>query len=80
MLIVEFYGDYYHANPLIYQDNDIISKKGITAKEVREIDKCRQKALEDCGYKFFIVWQSDWKKDKYQVIKSICDQVSISLL
>jgi len=71
--IVEFYGDYYHANPEKYNDDEQISKKGITAKEVHDIDAARQKALEDMGYKYMVVWQSEWKADKNAVLKRIDD-------
>ena len=71
--IVEFYGDYYHANPEKYDDNEQINKKGITAKEVHDIDAARQKALEDIGYKYMVVWQSEWKADKNAVLKRIDD-------
>lgn len=31
-IAVEFYGDYYHANPFVYEDDDYIKVKGKTAK------------------------------------------------
>lgn len=76
--IVEFYGDYYHANPEKYDDNEQINKKGITAKEVHDVDTARQKALEDMGYKYMVVWQSEWKADKNAVLKRIDDFVNSS--
>ena len=72
--IVEFYGDYWHANPQIYPVNKVIRPKtGMTADDIHAYDTARQKALEDMGYKYMVVWQSEWKADKNAVLKRIDD-------
>jgi len=76
-IIVEFYGDYYHGNPAIYDSKEVNAKKSILMEDIRKYDAERQKNLEDLGYKFIVVWQSDWKTDKQKVlekIQKICDQ------
>jgi len=56
--LIEFYGDYWHANPKIYKPDDIIHHK-FKAKDIWENDKQRIKILEELGYFVHIVWQSD---------------------
>ena len=65
--IIEFYGDFYHANPLKYNDDDVILQK--TAKDVRENDKERIEILESAGYAVKVVWENDYVKDKKRIIK-----------
>ena len=58
--IIEFNGDYWHANPLIYESDSIIHMPGRTrtlAKDVWQWDESRNKAIEtEYGYKVFVVW------------------------
>ena len=68
--IIEFYGDYWHANPDIskYTD-DYILHASITAKEKRAHDSMRIKILEDLGYTVLIIWQNDYKNNQTNIIK-----------
>ena len=82
-VIVEFYGDYYHANPNIYDGKEVNAKKAALMEDIREYDAERQKNLEAMGYKFIVVWQSEWKADKQKVlqkVQDICDQSRCSLI
>lgn len=55
-LVVEFYGDYWHANPIKYGPEDDI--RGIAAKDKWALDAGRESSIiESHGLK--IVWQSD---------------------
>jgi hypothetical protein len=76
-LIIEFFGDFWHANPKFYSPDDIIIKN-ITAKEIWEHDKERIDRLshviqEDSDfateYRVEIVWEDDYKNDKDNVLK-----------
>lgn len=60
-IIVEFNGDYVHANPRFYAADQVIKLRGqsYTAAEKWEADACRQKRLEDAGYAVLVVWESD---------------------
>jgi G:T-mismatch repair DNA endonuclease (very short patch repair protein) len=69
-IIVEYNGDYWHANPLKYNGNDIIHHN-ISANEIWEKDLQRNKKLEEFGYNVIIVWLSDWKKNKFKVVDDI---------
>ena len=71
--IIEFYGDFWHANPAIYTAEDRVAKKGIvapTAKEIWDNDAHRQKQIEALGYKVKIVWEKDYLDDPDSVIES----------
>lgn len=65
--IIEFYGDYFHANPKRYSDDDMIRNK--TAKEVREANDKRTKLLVDAGYQVKIVWEYDYSHSKKKIVK-----------
>lgn len=61
-LIIEIYGNYWHANPEIYDDCDVIVKYGHnhkTAAEIRKEDESRVKQLQSFGYNVCILWESD---------------------
>jgi len=64
--IIEFNGDYWHANPAFYKEDEKI-KPGIV-KDIWKKDSNRVKWLESCGYKVLIVWEREWKKDKDLVL------------
>lgn len=62
-ILIEFYGDYWHANPEMYNADDIVdwSMGSRTAKEVWEYDKQKRELATKHGFKIEIVWESDWK-------------------
>ena len=69
--IIEFNGDFWHANPTIYKAKDIIlrpNSQKTTAIECWEADKKRKEALEKLGYKVKIVWEHDYVADPQKVI------------
>jgi len=68
-LIIEFFGDYWHCNPEIYKENYEIL--GITSKYIWNNDNIRIQKLKSSGYNVIIVWESDYKKDKNQVLEKI---------
>lgn len=67
--IIEFNGDYWHANPKIYKDECVI--RGRTAAEIQEYDYKKLKTVEDLGFKTYTVWESDFKQDKHELIRKV---------
>jgi hypothetical protein len=68
--IIEFNGDYWHANPKKYHSNETITLKGgRTAKEIWEADAKKIALAEANGYQVKVVWESDYKKNPEIVIK-----------
>ncbi len=77
--VIEFNGDYWHANPLIekYADDATVIKmpggKQMTAGEIRQKDLDRQRELAEMGYKVLVIWESDYRQNKQQVIDKCLD-------
>lgn len=67
--IIEFNGDYWHANPKIYKDDAII--RGKTASEIRTRDALKLQTASDLGFSTLVVWESEYKQNKDEVIKKV---------
>ena len=66
--IIEFNGDYWHANPEKYKSTDLIANRQ-TAKDIWGKDKLKTKVAIDKGFQIMTVWESDYKKDPESVIE-----------
>jgi len=73
-VIIEFFGNYWHANPKIFKDTDIVHHK-IYAKDIWKFDKERIEILEKEGFRVFIVWQDLYQLDKEKVIKELIEKL-----
>lgn len=69
--IVEFNGDYWHANPQKYKAEDNLRKS--TAQQIWDADAAKIKLAEDNGYQVKIVWESEYKKNPQKIIEE-CKQ------
>lgn len=77
-VIIEMYGDYWHANPSMYESNTefccFTGRK--SAAEIWEDDKKRIDIFTGLGYDAYVIWESDLKdgtyKDKVNEILSNC--------
>lgn len=67
--IIEFNGDYWHANPKIYKDDALI--RGIPAYQIHERDLMKMKLAESLGFRTYTVWESEFKKNKIHVISEV---------
>lgn len=59
--IIEFYGDYIHANPRLFQKTDVINFLG-GSRLVGDIwtkDAARLEVLRNRGYEIMVVWEMD---------------------
>ena len=74
-LVIEFLGDYWHANPKRYNSDETIihHQKSICVKDIWKYDKQRKrnicKVLNNPVY--IEVWESDWKENQYKVMEEI---------
>ena len=77
-LIIEIYGDYWHANPSKYKDDEWIEtwKGNLQAKDIREFDRVRKEQLESFGYSVLEIWGSDVMKNFDEVKKKIQSHIS----
>jgi len=67
--IIEFNGDQFHANPKIYDENDIPLKfLGKTAKEIWVFDEEKIKAAKNKGFDIKTIWERDLLKNKEKTV------------
>ena len=66
-VIIEIQGDYWHANPRIYNENNYTE---VQIKNIRR-DKAKKTFLKNKGYKIFYFWEYDIKKKPNLCIKKL---------
>jgi len=76
-LIIEFNGDYWHANPAIYKSDAVI--RGKLAIDIQQKDMLKLKTAEELGFKVLVVWETDFKKDKQRTIVEVKEWISNQL-
>lgn len=71
--IIECFGDYWHCNPDIYDDDFVMCSK-ISAKDKRARDQKRIDGLVSLGYHVVVLWESDIRSGEFQAIleENIC--------
>jgi len=80
-LLVEMNGNYYHANPDMYEADDeiVISRSKRKAKDIWKYDEKKMKLGKDSGYKTMVLWEKDFKdmtdKEVIDIIKEQKDEV-----
>ncbi|MBT4208410.1 hypothetical protein HOE22_08715 [Candidatus Woesearchaeota archaeon] len=68
--IIEFFGDYWHMNPQLYNETHTI-RGGKVANEIWEYDEIKINFYEDNGYIPIIIWENDWNLSKETVLEHI---------
>jgi G:T-mismatch repair DNA endonuclease (very short patch repair protein) len=70
-LIIEVNGDYWHCNPSLYKENDIVYFPGkcVTAKWIWDRDKIKHQLAVDKGYKILYIWECEIRKRKDDMLK-----------
>ncbi len=74
-IVIEFMGNYWHCNPLMYKEDYWHKKKCQYARDVWESDKIRKETLEKLGYIVYYVWESDYTRDKETVIRTLKEKI-----
>jgi hypothetical protein len=64
--IIEFFGDYWHANPNIYGIKEY--KNNQQKEEIWEKDANKIRLLKEKGYDILIIWEQDYNRNKNEVI------------
>ena len=62
-IAIEVNGDYWHANPRMYNKNYYNKKIKMTASQIWEKDDNRISALEDLNIKVFVIWEYQTKDE-----------------
>lgn len=65
--IIEFNGDYFHANPELYDESKIFNV-GKTYTDIRHSELKRYESLKQFCDKIYIIWENNWKKNREEVI------------
>jgi len=61
--IIEFNGDYWHCNPIIYSANDIIKFPGNVITEAKNVwikDEKKYNFAKNKGFNLIIIWEKDY--------------------
>ena len=58
----EFWGDYWHGNPKIFEPEKYNKLAHKSFKQLYEETQQKRKLILDAGYKLVEIWESDWKK------------------
>jgi len=70
--IIEYNGDYYHANPIMFNEYDkphpYLKEKGPTSKEIWNKDKFKIDIANQNNFEVLTVWDSEYRKNKNSVI------------
>lgn len=76
-LLIEVNGDYWHANPELYKETDVISYPGgeVTARKIREKDRSKIRLAERNGFTVLEVWESDIKNEISLVIEQVRNEL-----
>lgn len=69
-MVIEFYGDYWHRNPQIYDINDDVVKK-IHDYNKRRVDKL----INKFNVSILIIWENDYRKDKLKTIDLVINEI-----
>jgi very-short-patch-repair endonuclease len=70
-MIIEFYGDYWHCNPLQYDPLYEHKILGTTAQDKWSYDKKRIDYITERGYNVSIIWENDFKSSPFEVLDKI---------
>ena len=71
--IIEYNGDFWHANPNIYAPDYFNTRLKKKAYEIWERDEKKISFAKDCGYDVMVVWEDDFIKEPDAVIKRCKD-------
>lgn len=69
--IFEFYGDFWHGNPAIYNANDMNKAVKQTFGYLYAKTIAKEKVLKDAGYNLIYIWQTDFVKQYGHMYKNL---------
>lgn len=71
--VIEFFGDYWHANPLKYKSDTVFTftKSPSTAEEIWKKDAARIERIKRCDLvdQVLIIWEYDYKQNKTETLE-----------
>jgi len=79
-ILIEVNGDYWHANPKLYESKDLLSYPGgeIRAMEIWNNDLNKKIIAEDKGYNVIYIWESEiLKRYDWQIAEMIWQKLNL---
>ena len=68
--LIEFNGDYWHANPKKYDSEFLVGRNGKRkASEIWAADKAKIELAERNGYQVKVIWESEYKRTPTKIIE-----------
>ena len=67
---IEYNGDYWHANPLYYKENDVVCE-GKLAKDIWKNDEYKHNLCVEKGIKLITVFETEWIQTRNLVLNKI---------
>ena len=58
--IIEYHGDYWHANPNKYDSNFIVKQAGLTASEIWKHDENKSRVARNRGFEIYVIWENEY--------------------
>lgn len=74
--IYEFYGDYWHGNPAIFNPDDIHAHSGKKFSELYDKVLEKERYLKEAGYKIVYIWETDFDKLKSAIKPNNCEPLT----
>jgi len=74
--IIEFYGDYWHCNPLFYEEDYYHKRLSMTAVNIWKSDLLKIDKAKKMGYNVIVIWENEWnrQKDKRDFLRNLLTQ------
>lgn len=68
--IIEFNGDLWHANPILYEETDYPNPflKGFTSKQIWEKDKIKNDYAISKGFQVLVIWEKEYNENKEFIV------------
>lgn len=77
MKIIEFNGDFWHANPKKYTNEAEILFEGKSVKDIWERDKIKLELARSKGFDVMVVWENEWDNDSAETFLRILEFLDI---
>ncbi len=74
---IEFNGDYWHCNPMKYNEDYKHPIMKVEAKKIWEKDFLKNKWMSDRGYQVLTIWESEYRKNTEQILKKCIEFINI---
>jgi G:T-mismatch repair DNA endonuclease (very short patch repair protein) len=65
-LVLEMFGDYWHASPGLFDGNDRHPTTGKKIKSIWKHDKKRADRIREAGYRMEVIWESELKQNGFK--------------